>query len=262
LAGMKRVGARRPELVPLAVLAELEVGGESANHMEQIAMDMGNLLEWQFPRLAWRAGELRDIGLVARMRRGGQILNNELGLDGIADACTWRSDTARGWAAMAIGHADGLSLRDRLSRIRVFADDPHFAVREWAWLSLRPHVAGDTDHAISVLSRCTAETSERLRRFASEITRPRGVWSAHLVDLKRDPERGIGVLEPLKSDPSRYVQDSVANWLNDASKTTPSWVREVCARWRAESSSPATERICRRAQRSLDPQALDASRAG
>jgi len=34
------------------VLAALEAGEESANHMEEIAMDMGNLLVSQFPRLA------------------------------------------------------------------------------------------------------------------------------------------------------------------------------------------------------------------
>lgn len=250
-AHARRTGARHPALVPADVIVALETGHESVNHMEQIAMDMGNLLAWQVPAVRHRADELRNVGLVASMRRGGEILNDALGPDVAAEALAWTSDTARGWAAMAVGCARGLSLRDRLYRIRPFADDRHFAVREWAWLSLRPHVALDADHAIAMVSSWTAEDSHHLRRYASEITRPRGVWSAHLPDLKLEPARGLPVLEPLRADTSRYVQDSVANWLNDASKTAPGWVGELCARWRADSPSVETQRICRRAERTL-----------
>lgn len=246
-----RRGARHPDLVPGEVLELLAAGDPSVNHMEQIAMDMGALLESQFPELAGRADELRRGGLVVKMRLGGRILWEEMGGDAYTDGHAWRSDTVRGWGAMAIGAANGLSLAERLTALRPFADDLHFAVREWAWLSLRPHVIGDAAGAIELLRAWVLDPSARVRRFASEVTRPRGVWSAHIPELKTDPALGRVLLEPLRSDPCRYVQDSVANWLNDASKSRPGWVRDLCDRWESTSPSSETRRICRRARRSI-----------
>lgn len=228
----------------------LENGDESANHMEQIAMDMGALLGWAFPQLAESAALLRSGGLVSRMRAGGRLIHEAFGADAWTLAIQSTSDTVRGWGAMAIGQPSGLSLEQRLELIRPFADDAHFAVREWAWLALRPHIAVDLQHAVRTLEPFTREPSERLRRYATEATRPRGVWSVHLPELKANPRLGLPLLAPLRADAARYVQDSVANWLNDASRTQPEWVRGLCRRWQA-AGEPATARICRRAMRSL-----------
>jgi 3-methyladenine DNA glycosylase AlkC len=107
------------------------------------------------------------------------------------------------------------------------------------------------DDAIGLLHPWVRDRDENIRRFASELTRPRGVWCAQIETLKAQPWRALPLLEPLKADPSRYVQNSVANWLNDASKTQAEWVDEVCRRWLARSRAPATEYIVRRACRSL-----------
>lgn len=83
------------------------------------------------------------------------------------------------------------------------------------------------------------------------MTRPQGVWAKHIAALKENPEMALPLLEIVKSDLSKYVQDSVGNWLNDAEKSQPEWVLQVCRTWEEESRTKETMRILKRAQRSL-----------
>jgi 3-methyladenine DNA glycosylase AlkC len=163
---------------------------------------------------------------------------------------THPSDVARSWATQWIMFSP-MALPGKLQSVRRFAADAHFGVREMAWMAVRDEVAGAVDHAVDLLQPWVRDGDENIRRFASELTRPRGVWCAQIESLKAQPWRALPLLEPLKADPSRYVQNSVANWLNDASKTQPEWVDEVCRRWLAESRAPATDYIARRALRTI-----------
>lgn len=152
-----------------------------------------------------------------------------------------------------IGAIDRTAIADRLNAIRPFADDHHFGVREWSWMAVRPHIAADLEVSIRHLANWTSAPSARVRRFASESIRPRGVWCAHIGTLKKQPKIALPILEPLRADPAPYVQDSVGNWLNDAGKDQPDWVREVCQRWLEEMpADPNTKRIVGRALRSLN----------
>jgi len=245
-----RRGARSPTLVPAEVRAALASGAPSVNHMEQIAMDMSVLLGCTFPELATQAPRLAPGGLVTRMRTGGAILFERFGPRAWTLASVSGSDTVRGWGAMAIGAAPGIALVERLTLMRPYADDEHFAVREWAWLSLRPHIAADPAAAVKALAPYSRDPSANVRRFASEVCRPRGVWSIHIPQLKRDPDLALPVIEPLFSDEARYVQKSVGNWLNDASHSRPEWVRDVCARIAGQGGKSAAY-VCRRALRTL-----------
>lgn len=91
-------------------------------------------------------------------------------------------------------------MTDQLNLVRPFADDEHFAVREWAWLSARPAVTGDLDTALVLLADFAGSDSAFLRRFACEVIRPRGVWSTHIPDLKLDPSRALPILELVVAD--------------------------------------------------------------
>jgi 3-methyladenine DNA glycosylase AlkC len=161
-----------------------------------------------------------------------------------------RSDSVRCWAAYIVGlaHCD---LAQRLELIRRFAADRHFGVREIAWMAVRDSVSRQLQQAIRLLENWVQDEDANVRRFAIEATRPRGVWTRHIAELKESPERGLPLLEPLKSDPSKYVQDSVANWLNDAAKSRPDWVADICRTWLESSDGKATRRIATRAQRSI-----------
>lgn len=69
--------------------------------------------------------------------------------------------------------------------------------------------------------------------------------------MKQDPALALPLLEAVKSDLAKYVQDSVGNWLNDAAKTNPEWVLRLCDDWLEASDTKATRRIAARATRSI-----------
>ena len=251
-----RKGATRASDIPAEVLQALSRGDrQSATLAECLALDQATLVQAVFPGLS--APTLKavhtacELGVVKRMTRIGAVLLDELGEEGIAQCGSHGADTVRGWACFMIGAQSAVDLRARLAAIRPLADDAHFGVREWAWMAMRPHLAQALEASIAQLVHWTADPSERLRRFASEALRPRGVWCAHIAALKHAPAQALPILSPLRADPSIYVQDSVANWLNDAAKDQPVWVRDLCAQWLQGTPVDSTRRICRRALRNL-----------
>ena len=251
-----RKGATRASDIPAEVLQALSRGTlPTATLAEGLALDQGLLLRTVFPELPPAALRAADAvcqkGIAQRMAGLGALLWQELGPAGLARCQAHSADTVRGWACFMVGAQPGLAAAARLAAIAPLADDPHFGVREWAWMAVRPHLAADLDTAIAHLAAWTDSPSDRLRRFACEALRPRGVWCAHIAALKREPARMLPILAPLRADPSTYVQDSVGNWLNDAAKDQPDWVRQHCAQWQRDTLGAATARICQRALRNL-----------
>jgi 3-methyladenine DNA glycosylase AlkC len=240
--------------VPAAVLEELNAGTRETNGLvEGLCVDFAQLMSAIEPSLAAEAArELTfETGIAQRMARAGGLLHARFGLGAYERFAGHASDTVRGWAGYVLAADATLVLRERLKRIRALAEDSHFGVREWAWMAVRPAIAAELPAAIRLLVPWSEKGRESARRFASESTRPRGVWCAHLDSLKQNPEPARPLLEPLKSDPAKYVRDSVGNWLNDAAKSQPGWVRAVTARWTRESKTPETAYIVKRALRSF-----------
>lgn len=228
---------------------------ETKNLAECLGVDFAALFATLFPSSSKAAletaSQMKGVGILKRMDSMAELILKEHGEDALERLSGHRSDTARGWAAFMVGRLPRLSLKKRLEKIKPYADDSHFGVREWAWMAVRNHIADDLESAIPLLAEWTNDPSFRVRRFASEATRPRGVWAAHIQALKDKPEMALSILAPLNADPEKYVQDSVANWLNDAAKNQPKWVKQVCADWAKTSKSPATSYVIKRALRSI-----------
>jgi 3-methyladenine DNA glycosylase AlkC len=245
-------GARSIASVRTDHLATLEAGlAQSKTLSELLAIDFAKLLFATDRKAAAQSHLDAKAGVTARMLQCAQSLVDQFGAATTERFATHASDTVRGWAAYTLAINRPKSTAELLKRIRPFADDAHFGVREWAWLAVRPQLVEQLDESIRLLSKWSQEKSPYLRRFASEALRPRGVWCSHISALRQQPALALSILEPLRADPERYVQDSVANWLNDASKDQPQWVSELCARWQASDTNAATAYICKRALRTV-----------
>lgn len=202
--------------------------------------------------MALASAAAQKLGILKRMTTIGAALADRLDAAEVERLACHASDSVRGWVCFLHAARATAGPAALLDQLRCFVDDAHFAVREWVWMAARPTLTSDLHTSIGILAGWTGDPSERVRRFASEALRPRGVWATHIPALKQHPELGEPILHPLRAGPSRYVQDSVANWINDAAKTRPEWAVELCGRWAAEGSDSATARIVKRALRSVD----------
>lgn len=253
---MSERGARSSADINPAHLTALHAGTAAARTLtEALAIDHTVLLRNAIPHaddeLLRVVAGAQALGILKRMMTIGAALAERTDAIDIEQLAHHPSDTVRGWGCFQIAARQAPDPVSLLEQLRGFADDEHFAVREWVWMAARPALVADLATSIDALTGWTADPSANVRRFASEALRPRGVWASHIAALKEHPSQGEPILEPLRSDPSRYVQDSVANWINDAAKTRPDWALGLCARWRAESSTPETVRITGRALRSI-----------
>ncbi|HEV7282170.1 MAG TPA: DNA alkylation repair protein [Pirellulaceae bacterium] len=208
-----------------------------------------------------RLDEVREEGAKWTFPKAVAAIGNEFGRlhdygnidDAFRDAMVAHpSDIVRSFGCFATTAREGYPVGTKLKWLKPLAADEHFGVREFAWMAVRVDVLCELKPAIRSLAKWTASADANVRRFASEATRPRGVWCQHIEALKRDPALALPILEPLRADPSDYVRSSVGNWLNDASKSQPDFVREVCERWTRESPVPETQAICRKALRTLE----------
>lgn len=261
----KRKGARSTKDIPHDILEKLNLGKiETANLVEWLAVDQRILLE-NLLKQSNRTHYLNPIlaNVEALKKQTVNTINEAIGT-GLFEQTTENNDYAflenisnhtsdlvRCWATYTIGRNTKLNIKEMLQQIQPFSADKHFGVREICWLAVRPSIAKNLKKSIEILSGWTNHPDENIRRFASEATRPRGVWCEHIEALKQYPELGLTILEPMKSDKAKYVQDSIGNWLNDASKSQPEYVKNLCEKWKKESPTKETAYIIKKALRTI-----------
>jgi 3-methyladenine DNA glycosylase AlkC len=97
--------------------------------------------------------------------------------------------------------------------------------------AVRPFILKYGDQMIAQMQQWSLHESHKVRRLASEGSRPRLPWAMGIPFLKKDPGSILPILENLKHDSFEYVRRSVANSLNDIAKDHPQIVLNIAKRW-------------------------------
>lgn len=262
----ERKGARSTKDIPENILAQLNRGEiETANLVEWLAVDQRFLLKnllVEHQRTDYLKPMLSKIDQLKKQTVN--TINEAIGTglfeqaiknndsDFLTVVSKHKADLVRCWAAYTIGKNKELNIIEILEQIQPFSADKHFGVREISWLAVRKKISQNLIQSVEILSEWTSNQDENIRRFTTEATRPRGLWCEHIDELKQNPELALSILEPLKSDKSKYVMDSIGNWLNDVSKTCPDFVKELCEHWEKESETKETKYIVKKALRTIN----------
>lgn len=94
------------------------------------------------------------------------------------------------------------------------------------------------DETLARLVAWTGHPHYHVRRLASESTRPRLPWGKK---IGLDPLQAVPILDALHADPTRFVTRSVANHLNDLTRTHPDASLSLLKSWRAAGKAAPAE---------------------
>ena len=97
--------------------------------------------------------------------------------------------------------------------------------------AVRPFIINHEEKMMAQMMAWSKDENEDVRRLSSEGCRPQLPWAMALPSFKKDPTLILPILEQLKADPSLYVRKSVANNINDISKTNPEVVIKLAKKW-------------------------------
>lgn len=201
----------------------------------------------------WEARELK-----ARMRWIAEMLRQFLPAEYGEALAILRaaSPKTEGFAAMAFSdfvEAFGVS-EDIETSLPALEEFTKVVSAEFA---VRPFLIAEPHRMLEQMGEWALNDDWRVRRLASEGSRPRLPWGMGLKSLKTDPAPIIPILETLSHDPSEDVRRSVANSLNDISKDHPELVVELLTDWQDDSDEIAD--ITRHALRTLLKQGNDSA---
>ncbi|WP_107495249.1 DNA alkylation repair protein [Thalassobius sp. I31.1] len=104
--------------------------------------------------------------------------------------------------------------------------------------AIRPFLNRWPDRVLARMQIWAQHDHYHVRRLVSEGTRPKLPWG---MKVGVTSEQTLPFLDLLHADPTRFVTRSVANHLNDISKTDPDLVVSTLADWQAEGRQDAKE---------------------
>ena len=115
--------------------------------------------------------------------------------------------------------------------------------------AVRPFIIKYEEKMMKQMYAWSKDENEHRRRLSSEGCRPALPWGQALPKYKKEPAPILPILEGLKEDQSLFVRKSVANNLNDISKTHPDLVIKIAKDWYGKNEK--TDWIVKHACRTL-----------
>lgn len=143
-------------------------------------------------------------------------------------------------------YIETFGLNDFKNSVKLLELTTQFISCEFA---VRPFIIKYELDMISEMQKWSKHKNHKVRRLASEGSRPRLPWAMGIPFLKKDPTSILPILENLKNDDSEYVRRSVANNINDIAKDHPPIVLDIAGRWSGLSSE--TDAIVKHGSRTL-----------
>lgn len=130
--------------------------------------------------------------------------------------------------------------------VKAFEYITQFMTCEFA---VRPFIIKYGDKMMKQMLAWSKHKNPKVRRLASEGSRPRLPWAIALPEFKKDPSPVLPILENMKADTDVWVRKSVANNLNDISKDNPDLVLKILKAWKGQGKE--TDWIIKHAGRTL-----------
>lgn len=99
--------------------------------------------------------------------------------------------------------------------------------------TIRPFIEKYPERTMAQMLEWSTHKNFHVRRLASEGGRPRLPWASKMDMFIENPTPLLPILENLKDDPSKYVQKSVANCINDILKDNPEIGKGLIENWKS-----------------------------
>jgi 3-methyladenine DNA glycosylase AlkC len=193
--------------------------------------------------------DLEELSLNQRMRNTSVVLKKHLPND-YKKALSIILDVApkfRGYTALLFPDFVGQYGHDHIAiSLNALKELTKYSSSEFA---IREYLRRDLKGTLKVMTTWAKDKDPHVRRLASEGSRPRLPWSFTISEIMNDPELTRPILETLKADKELYVKKSVANHLNDFSRTQTDWMLKLISGWDKENEDTAW--IIKHASRTL-----------